>query len=96
VLLTAAPCLPTTAPGHQTPATAASTIERVQPVTDLATRMQPAAPAWPHLQTFAGPADANDELAGTPTTAGTYTFTMRLTDYSGQQATQRFSLAIDP
>jgi large repetitive protein len=48
------------------------------------------------LQTFAGPADANDELAGTPTTAGTYTFTMRLTDYSGQQATQRFSLTIDP
>jgi large repetitive protein len=46
------------------------------------------------LQTFAGPTDANNELAGTPTTAGTYTFTMRLSDFSGQQATQKFTLAI--
>ena len=48
------------------------------------------------LQTFAGPRDANDELAGTPTTAGTYTFTMRLTDYQGDQATQQFTATIDP
>jgi large repetitive protein len=48
------------------------------------------------LQTFSDPRDANDELAGTPTTAGTYTFTMRLTDYNGQQATQQFTLAIEP
>jgi hypothetical protein len=48
------------------------------------------------LQTFADPRDASDELAGTPTTAGTYTFTMRLTDYNGQQATQVFTLTIDP
>ena len=48
------------------------------------------------LRTFAGPRDANDELAGTPATAGTYTFTMRLTDYSGQQATQQFTATIDP
>jgi hypothetical protein len=48
------------------------------------------------LQTFSDPRDANDELIGTPTAAGTYTFTMKLTDYDGQQATQQFSLIIDP
>jgi large repetitive protein len=48
------------------------------------------------LQTYNDPQDVNNELAGTPTTAGTYTFTMKVADYDGQQATQKFTLAIDP
>ena len=47
------------------------------------------------LRTFSDPRDADDELAGTPTKAGTYAFTMRLADYSGQQVTQQFTLVID-
>jgi large repetitive protein len=48
------------------------------------------------LQTYADPRDANDELAGTPTTAGTYAVTMRLSDYDGQQATHTYTVVIAP
>lgn len=48
------------------------------------------------LKTFSDPRDANDELAGTPAAAGSYTFTMRLTDYQGDQATQQFTATIEP
>jgi hypothetical protein len=50
------------------------------------------------LVTADGPRDANNhannQLSGTPTTPGSYSFTMRLTDYLGQQATQQFTLDI--
>jgi hypothetical protein len=40
------------------------------------------------------PTDNNSELAGTPTSAGKYTFTMQVTDGLGNHATQRFKLTI--
>jgi hypothetical protein len=46
------------------------------------------------LQTDPDPRDANNQLDGTPTAAGTFAFTMKVTDYDGHQSTQKFTLSI--
>ena len=48
------------------------------------------------LQTFGDPRDANNELAGSPTAVGTFSFTMRLVDFRGDHATQQFTLTVYP
>jgi hypothetical protein len=39
---------------------------------------------------------SNGQIFGTPTTTGTFTFTVKVTDSGGQTATQAFSLTISP
>jgi large repetitive protein len=55
-----------------------------------------ALPPGMQLQTFSDPRDASNEMAGTPTTAGTFSWTMRVTDFYGHQASQKFTITIQP
>jgi hypothetical protein len=45
---------------------------------------------------YATSGDNDSQMSGTPTTAGTYPFTIRVSDYDGRQVTQQFSLTVDP
>jgi hypothetical protein len=48
------------------------------------------------LMSTDAPSDNSNELAGTPATAGTFTFTMKVTDSTASQATRQFTLAVQP
>ena len=51
----------------------------------------------PGLQVVtAGSSNGNGKLAGTPTTAGTFTFSMKLRDSQGNQAIQTFTVEVSP
>jgi hypothetical protein len=53
-------------------------------------------PPGPALVSTDALTDNNKELAGTPATAGTFTFTMKVTDSTGSQAARQFTLTIQP
>ena len=48
------------------------------------------------LQSPYGPRDAGDELAGTPTQAGTFSFLIQVTDTQGNSVNGTVTITINP